>query len=47
MLAWTREGSSHTVADYTRWLTDSGFAAPEIHDGRGLPSRFIIAEREA
>jgi 2-polyprenyl-3-methyl-5-hydroxy-6-metoxy-1,4-benzoquinol methylase len=47
MLAWTRDGSSHTVADYTRWLNDCGFAAPEIHDGRGLPSRFIIAEREA
>jgi C-methyltransferase len=47
MLAWTREGSAHTVADYTRWLTDSGFAAPDIHDGRGLPSRIIVAERQA
>jgi C-methyltransferase len=47
MLAWTREGGAHTVADYTRWLTESGFAAPEIHDGRGLPSRSIVAERES
>ena len=46
MLAWTREGSSHAVADYARWLADCGFTAPEIHDGRGLPSRMIIAERE-
>jgi ubiquinone/menaquinone biosynthesis C-methylase UbiE len=45
MLAWTRAGRAHTVADYTSWLADSGFAAPEVHDGCGLPSRFIIAER--
>jgi C-methyltransferase len=45
MLAWTREGSAYPVSDYQRWLAETGFAAPELHDGRGMPSRFIIAER--
>jgi C-methyltransferase len=45
MLAWTSEGESHTVSDYQRWLADAGFATPEVHEGRGMPSRFIIAER--
>jgi ubiquinone/menaquinone biosynthesis C-methylase UbiE len=45
MLAWTREGAAHHTSDYERWLADTGFAAPEIHAGRGMPSRFIIAER--
>jgi C-methyltransferase len=47
MLAWTREGHSHTVADYTRWLTECGLTAPEIHAGRGMPSHYLIAEGEA
>jgi C-methyltransferase len=46
MLAWTREGQSHTVGDYTAWLAESGFAAAEIHSGRGVPSRIIVAERQ-
>jgi ubiquinone/menaquinone biosynthesis C-methylase UbiE len=46
MLVWTREGSAHPVADYERWLAAAGFAAPEIHEGRGMPSRFIVAERQ-
>lgn len=46
MLAWTREGRAYPVSDYQRWLADAGFAAPEIHHGRGMPSRFIIAERQ-
>jgi C-methyltransferase len=46
MLAWTRDGSAYPVSDYEAWLADAGFAAPEIHDGRGMPSRMIIAERK-
>jgi hypothetical protein len=33
------------VADYQRWLADAGFRPAEIHEGRGMPSRFLIAER--
>jgi ubiquinone/menaquinone biosynthesis C-methylase UbiE len=47
MLAWTHEGAAYPLSDYQRWLADAGFATPEIHDGRGMPSRFIIAERRS
>ncbi len=46
MLAWTREGMAHPVSYYERWLAEAGFARPEIHDGRGMPSHFILAERQ-
>jgi len=46
MLCWTAEGAAHTVETYARLLAEAGFTEPEIHDGRGMPSRFLIAERE-
>ena len=45
MLAWTREGEAYPVSTYERWLEQTGFARPEVHEGRGMPSRFLIAKR--
>jgi C-methyltransferase len=45
MLVWTQEGDAHPVGMYRRLLEQSGFGPPEVHEGRGMPSRFLIAER--
>jgi C-methyltransferase len=47
MLAWTREGEAHPLETYERLLSETGFAAPEVHDSIGMPSRFLIAARSA
>jgi C-methyltransferase len=43
MLTWTREGEAYPLETYVRLLEAAGFASPEVHDGVGLPSRFLIA----
>lgn len=45
MLVWTQEGEAHPVSTYRRLLEQTGFGPPEVHEGRGMPSRFLIAER--
>jgi ubiquinone/menaquinone biosynthesis C-methylase UbiE len=47
MMVWSHEGEAYSVDTYARWLAETGFAAPEVHDARGLPSRLLIAERQA
>lgn len=43
MLTWTHEGEAYPLETYERLLQASGFAAPEVHTGAGLTSRFLIA----
>lgn len=45
MLAFTREGEAYSLDAYERMLEVTGFARPEVHEGRGMPSRFLIAEK--
>ena len=45
MLAASHEGEAYPVSTYRRLLEQGGFAPPEVREGRGMPSRFLIAER--
>jgi C-methyltransferase len=45
MLVWTQEGEAYPVETYRRWLKASGFSPPAVHQGAGMPSRILIAER--
>jgi C-methyltransferase len=45
MLAWTREGEAYPVSTYRRLLDEAGFGAPELHQGPGMATRFVIADR--
>jgi ubiquinone/menaquinone biosynthesis C-methylase UbiE len=45
MLVWTQAGEAYPVETYRRWLEATGFSPPEVHQGAGMPSRFLIAER--
>lgn len=45
MLSFSHEGEAYPVSTYRRLLEKAGFAAPEVHQGRGMPSRFLIAEK--
>src|SRR5712691_23131 len=42
MLVWTQEGEAYPVETYRRWLEATGFSPPEVHQGAGMPSRFLI-----
>ena len=43
MLIWTREGEAYSREAYERMLAEAGFGSPEVHEGRGMPSRFLVA----
>jgi C-methyltransferase len=45
MLVRTRQGRVYSVTDYEALLAEAGFAAPELHDIPGLPTRLIVATR--
>lgn len=45
MLVFTQDGLAHPVETYQRLLAEAGFSPPELHQGSGMPSRFLIADR--
>lgn len=45
MMLWTRKGEAFTLADYSRWLKDGGFAEPSVHPAPGMPASWMIAQR--
>jgi ubiquinone/menaquinone biosynthesis C-methylase UbiE len=45
MLTWTREGEAYPLSTYERLLAEAGFGRVEVHPSIGMPSSFMIAER--
>jgi C-methyltransferase len=45
MLTWTREGEAYPLNTYERLLAKAGFGRVEVQPSVGMPSSFIIAER--
>jgi C-methyltransferase len=45
MLIRTRSGRVYSEADYRAFLAEAGFAAPDLHDIPGMPSRLLVAQR--
>jgi C-methyltransferase len=43
MLIRTPEGRVYSIADYRAMLAEAGFAAPDLHDLPGLPTRLLTA----
>jgi C-methyltransferase len=43
MLVFTHEGEAYPLEAYEEMLREAGFNAPEVHEGHGMPSRFLIA----
>jgi C-methyltransferase len=44
MLLWTRQGTTYSSAEYSRWLADAGLK-PAVHHTPGLPTGLILAEK--
>jgi ubiquinone/menaquinone biosynthesis C-methylase UbiE len=45
MLVGSREGEAYSLDTYRHLLHEAGFLPPELHDGQGMPGRFLIAGR--
>ena len=43
MLVRTHGGETHTLADYQRILTETGFTAPEVHPLEGQPTSLLFS----
>jgi cyclopropane fatty-acyl-phospholipid synthase-like methyltransferase len=43
MLVFTQEGEAYSIEAYEQMLREAGFDAPDVHEGHGMPSRFLIA----
>lgn len=44
MLLWTRQGTTYSTAEYSRWLADAGLK-PSVHHAPGAPTSLILAEK--
>jgi 2-polyprenyl-3-methyl-5-hydroxy-6-metoxy-1,4-benzoquinol methylase len=48
MLAWTKEGESHTLVDYRKMFADSGLSEPQVYaSDQGGPLRLLLANKPA
>lgn len=45
MLVRTHRGETHTLADYRRMLSDTGFGDPEVHPLEGQPTTLLLSTR--